>query len=97
MVQFNITSENMRGGFRLIKVSSVPSNEIILFGTYRGGYEGRLLVPPQSTLTTQLISEIHSQLVEMYPKSIWTVNYDKDSKNYADLKEMFESAGIKED
>lgn len=98
--KFDITSENMRGHFSLIRVSDTDSGDIILFGMYRGGYEGRLVVPPQSILSTALVSEIHAQLIEKFPQSIWTVNFGQEPKTheelmeFKELRDLFESVGI---
>lgn len=95
--KINITAETMHGNFKLVRVIDTTSGNIALFGTYRGGYEGRLVVPPQSILTTAIVSEIHDQLIETFPNTIWTINYGEEPKSYEELKKAFESAGIHEE
>lgn len=95
--KINITAERMNGNFMLVRVIDTTSGNIVIFGTYRGGYEGRLVVPPQSILTTATASEIHDQLTAQFPDTIWTINYGEDPKSYEELKEAFESAGIHEE
>lgn len=95
--RINITAERMNGNFMLVRVIDTSSSNIVLFGTYRGGYEGRLVVPPQSILTTAAVSEIHEQLNKQFPDTIWTINYGEEPKSYEALKKAFESAGIHEE
>lgn len=95
--RISITAETMNGNFKLVRVVDTASCNIVLFGTYRGGYEGRLVVPPQSILTTSIVSEIHDQLIEQFPNTIWTINYGDEPKSYDELKKAFESAGILEE
>lgn len=95
--RINITAERMNGNFMLVRIIDTSSNNIVLFGTYRGGYEGRLVVPPQSILTTSVVSEINEQLIKQFPDTLWTINYGEEPKSYEDLKKAFESAGIHEE
>ena len=95
--RISITSERMNGNFMLVRVIDTLSSNIVLFGTYRGGYEGRLVVPPQSIVTTAIVAEIHDQLNAEFPNTIWTINYGEEPKSYEELKKAFESAGIHEE
>lgn len=95
--RIKITAETMNGNFKLVRVIDTNSNNIVLFGTYRGGYEGHLVVPPQSILTTSTVSEINDQLITQFPETIWTINYGEEPKSYGELKKAFESAGIHEE
>lgn len=92
-----ITAETMNGNFKLVRVIDTTSSNIILFGMYRGGYEGRLVVPPQSTLTTSIVSQIHSRLTEKFPNSVWTVNFSEKPKKFDELRKLFEETGIREE
>lgn len=95
--RIQITAETMNGNFKLVRIIDTNSNNIVLFGTYRGGYEGHLVVPPQSILTTSTVSEINDQLLKQFPETIWTINYGEEPKSYEELKKAFESAGIHEE
>lgn len=92
-IKIRIESENLRG-LLLIKINSVETGKTIMYGTYRGVYEGRILLPPESELTTEIIAEAHKALIAEYADSVWTLHHDKDSNNYKEMKAMFENAGI---
>lgn len=91
--KIRIESENLRG-LLLIKINSAENGKTIMYGTYRGNYEGRLLLPPESEITTEIIVDAHKALITKYADSVWTLHHDKDSKNYQEMKAMFEKAGI---
>lgn len=95
--KIEITAEKMNGNLQLIRVVDLTSGNIILFGMYRGGYEGRLVVPPQSTLTTAVVATVHSMLMEKFAQSIWTVNFSENLKKNEELRMQFEAAGIHEE
>jgi len=81
-------------GLTLIRVFSKKTGKIDLFGTYKGNDEGHLIVPPQSLLTTELVSEVHQALIILYPDSVWTLYPDKDSPDYQEVKNVFNQVGI---
>ena len=93
---YNFSSDSMVGGFQLIRICFEGSDEVILFGTFKDSYEGRIYIPMNAVLTTEIISEIHEELKKRFPPTYWTVVHDRHAASYAEMKKLFEPTGIQE-
>lgn len=81
-------------GLDLIRVFSKHTGKIILFGTYKGNYSGNLIVPPDTTLTTEVVAEAHQALLVLYPEAVWSLYPNENSQNYKDIEKSFQDAGV---
>ena len=86
---YDITSESMRGGTTLVTVRPKGSHEIIMFGSYRYDRDGYICIPDGANLSLSVISEIHADLLVMFPEMTWVVTFAKGHRNYNDLEKVF--------
>lgn len=91
--KYNFSEKHTDFGFDIITISL--DDMVLLFGAYYGCYESHIYPAPGAELTTELISEIHKELVEKY-RSKWYVVFDRKSPAYKDLQKVFEAIGMPE-
>ena len=92
--KYNFSEKHTDFGFDIITISM--DGTALLFGAYYGYSESHIYPAPGAKFTTEIISEIHKELIKRYNCQNWSVVFDRTSPAYEDLQRVFNALGIPE-